>query len=208
MRADSYLFVERAADWTGLSLTNKEETLLVRYHAWLVEEAVAAGGIGPNETDRLWSRHIADAVLFAIGLDDARSCLDIGSGVGLPGIPLAIVRSEIGFWLVDRSGRRCDLMKRAIAVLGLDNCHVIHGDIGSVDKKFDSIVSRASLPPEQAMIHVKRLLRSEGTAVIGLSRVRDPSDPIDFGPGWHVSVVDVPPEILDSSVYLLRIGAS
>ena len=206
MGADSFLCVERAAEWAGIGLSDESTTSLTVYHDWLIAEASKAGGIGPNETNRLWCRHIADSLLFNIGLKKASpSCVDLGSGVGLPGLPLAIARPDARFELVDRSGRRCDLLRRAIAVLGLENCLVIHRDLSAVDKEFDSVVSRAALPPEQLMIHVKRLLAADGMAILGLTRLNKTQDSLTVPRELRASVVSVPTDILDTTVKLLRI---
>lgn len=208
MRADCFVLAERAAGWFGLEIPEQGRIQLVRYRDWLVDEAIGAGGLGPNEESRIWSRHIADSILFGVDLGSAESCLDVGSGVGLPGIPLAILRPDITFDLVDRSGRRYDLLGRAIAVLGLDNCSVIHRDIAAVDKPYDRIVSRASLPPAQLMIHVKRLLRRGGSAIIGLARTGTDLELPSVPTGFETSTIEVPADILDTSVHLLRIVAA
>jgi 16S rRNA (guanine527-N7)-methyltransferase len=208
MGADSFVLAERAAGWLGLEIAEEGRIQLVRYADWLVSEAIGAGGIGPNEETRVWSRHIADSILFGVDLGLAESCLDVGSGVGLPGIPLAVLRPDIKFDLVDRSERRCDLLRRATAVLGLDNCRVIHGDIAAVDKKYDRIVSRASLPPARLMVHVKRLLHRGGSAIVGLSRTGTELGLPSVPAGFETSTVDVPADILDTAVHLLRIVAA
>ena len=208
MRADSIAAVDRVAAWLSLELADDARIRLSRYAEWLRGEAIAAGGIGPNEANRIWTRHIGDAISFGVDLGPGTTTVDIGSGVGLPGIPLAIVFPATAFELVDRSRRRCDLLERAIAVLGLDNCKVIHRDVVDVDKKFDYVVSRASLPPQQLMIHVKRLLEPAGVAIIGLSRAGQDAPRLDLPPHWTQSTVTVPGEILDTDAHLLRIVAA
>ena len=208
MGADSLQQAVVAAGFVEVSLSERQKEQLRRYHDWLATEAIAAGGVGPHERERLWNRHIADSILFGIGLANASNCLDVGSGVGLPGIPLAIAFPSIEFVLLDRSGRRCDLLRRAIAILGIGNCAVTQGDVTQVADQFESIVSRAAIPPEQMMIHVKRLLAPGGVAILGLSRSGDDR----FGPLESnepaISVESIPAEILDSPVYLLRIEAT
>lgn len=197
-----------AAGYVGVTLSERQKQQLVRYHDWLATEAIAAGGVGPHEQDRLWNRHVADSLLFGIGLAAASSCLDVGSGVGLPGIPLAIAFPDTEFVLLDRSGRRCDLLRRAKAVLGLRNCTVTQGDVRQVSEQFESIVSRAALPPQQILIHVKRLLVPGGVAILGLSRAPDGQVEVPESDELAISVESVPVEILDTPVYLLRIEAT
>lgn len=207
MGADSFLMAVAAARWSGRELSAIQLDQLRAVETLLREEASQAGGIGPNEIDRLWRRHIGDSLLFGIALPKAASCIDVGSGAGLPGIPLAIAFPEVAFDLVDRSGRRCDLIGRMLAVLRLTNCRVVHRDVADVDKNFDAFVSRAAMSPEPLMIHVKRLLGPAGVAVIGhswggASGLVPPSIP----DGMVGKYVEVPADILDSPVKLLRIG--
>ena len=54
-----------AAKWAGHPLSDDSAELLEAYALWLEAEAIPAGGLGPREADRLWSRHIADSLLFA-----------------------------------------------------------------------------------------------------------------------------------------------
>ncbi len=208
MGADTLQQAVEAAAFVGTPLTEMQTELLVKLHAWAGSEAVAAGGVGPSEQGRLWDRHIADSIVFGLALENAASCVDIGSGAGFPGLPLAIANPDVEFILVDRSGRRCDLLNRAIAVLGLGNCHVEQADVIEIKTQYDSLVSRAAIPPQEMMIHVKRLLASRGVGLLGLSRARavDISD-ID-GLGMQLSLVSIPPEVLDSGANLLRIEAT
>jgi 16S rRNA (guanine527-N7)-methyltransferase len=205
---DTIQYAKRAAVWAGVDVTETIADKLLRYHDWLSNEAIVAGGLGPNEAGRIWARHIGDALLFAVGVRDAGSCVDIGTGVGLPGIPLGIVMENTWFELVDRSQRRIDLLHRIITVLRLENCRVIHRDITDVDKKFDAVVARAAMPVGQLMIHVKHLLRPGGTATIGLSRRQVTAEPVELPADWTSDVVSVPHNILDTTVNLLRIVAA
>jgi 16S rRNA (guanine(527)-N(7))-methyltransferase RsmG len=171
--------------------------ILGTYREWLLTEAVEAGGIGPNEADRIDERHIADSLLFAGGFP-ARPAqiLDVGSGVGLPGIPLAVVMPETRFHLLDRSGRRVDLMKRATRVLDLPNVEVVQGDLADWTHMVDGVVSRASLSADQALISFKRLLSPGGRAVIGGSWASKPEI-------RGFELLEVPAMVLDQRVWLL-----
>lgn len=209
MGADSLSVAVAAAEYAGIELGPMQRAQLERFHDWLLEEAIGAGGIGPNEAARIWNRHIADSLLFALDLSGNERCIDLGSGVGLPGIPLAISLPEIEFTLVDRSGRRVDLARRACSVLGLSNCEVVQSDFDGFHRRFPRIVARASLPPAAMMIHVKRLLTPGGVAHLGLSRGTTFAAELPGAPrGLRLSIVEIPVEILDSGASLLRIEAS
>ena len=204
---DSLQSAIAAAEWTGVKPTSMQQDMLQAYRHWLVEEAIAAGGIGPNEGDRIWKRHIGDSLLFGSGLGERSTCLDAGSGVGLPGIPLAITHPQTHFDLVDKSGRRCDLLNRAIGVLGLTNCSVVHSDFTDIDRKYPFVVSRAAVPAGLLMIHVKHLLEVGGMANISVSRAGRAALDVNVPLGLRATPVSVPYKILDTKVQLLRIEA-
>ncbi len=204
---DSLQMAIAAAKWTGVSLTQGEMDLLTAYRSWLAGEAIPAGGLGPNEGHRLWERHVADSLLFGSGLGEGKLCLDIGSGVGLPGIPLAISHPQAHFDLVDKSGRRCDLLRRAIGVLGLRNCSVIHSDVAQLERTYPFVVSRAAMPADQLLIHVKHLLEQGGIANISVSRTGDWKSGVCPPTGIGLSRISVPHRVLDTGVQLLRIEA-
>jgi 16S rRNA G527 N7-methylase RsmG len=171
--------------------------MLDRYRDWLLTEAMTAGGLGPNEGPRVDSRHVADSLLFARGFEQTPSrVLDVGSGVGLPGIPLSIVMPDTEFVLLDRSGSRVELMRRVSRILDLPNVEVREGDIAVWADQVDGIVSRGSLSPEQAATVFPRHLTPGGRAVIGGSWA-SPPDVTGF------DLLEVPGTVLDQRVWLL-----
>lgn len=142
----------------GVILDDTQLRALDRYAAWLLDEATLAGGIGPNEADTVIDRHLLDSLSFLAPLHRTpASLLDVGSGVGLPGIPLAVALPKTEVVLVDRSGRRCRLLNRAIRVLDLENAEVVQAAISEVQRWVDVAVSRASLPPSELLPHLRRL---------------------------------------------------
>ena len=200
--------VRRAARWAGLPWTDRAAELLVRYAAWLVDEAVPGGGLGPGEGSRVWSRHLADAVTFGIGFDSARPearLADVGSGVGLPGIPLAILMPGWSVMLLDRSGRRTALARRALRILDLPNAQVKQGSAESEPGKFSGVTMRAVAAPDAALALAWRLLEPHGVAIIGLSHGATTAPP---APGHEaVELIAVPEPVLDSPAWLLRMTA-
>lgn len=80
------------------------------------------GLLGPLEYPRLWTRHIINSVLPAPLLRGRVA--DIGSGAGLPGIPLAIARPDVEFVLIEPMERRVEWLQRSVERLGLENVRV------------------------------------------------------------------------------------
>lgn len=201
--------VHRAAAWAGLTISDRAATQLFHYHDWLATEAIAAGGLGPAEASRIWERHIADSLLcgYAWAGNPPPSLADLGSGVGLPGIPLAIVFPSSNVTLIDRSGRRCSMLRRVARVLELE-VTVVEADVTSVAaplERFPALVARAAFPPGDAVPIVASLLEPGGSAVIPLKRGGTPPPSFDASAfEMTTSLVAVPDDVLDATVWLLR----
>lgn len=205
-----------AAEWCGYELDETAREALEAYALWLEAEAIPAGGLGPREGSRLWTRHIGDSMVFAAGwrTEPPREILDVGSGVGLPGIPLAILWPECEVTLLDRGGRRVRLLQRAVRVLGLHNISVFQGDIFDVADEFAGVTFRGSVKAPESVGLSAKLLDIPGTAVLGLSRRAEPPartrDLIGVATamGLDAEVVEVPSTILDGPAWLLimRVG--
>ncbi len=188
--------ISQAARYAGMELDPGKIVQFERYMEWLNNEAIPAGGLGPGESGRLEQRHIADSLLFASCLDDPGNAWDLGSGVGLPGIPLALGMPNTHWTLFDRSGRRVDLLKRAQRILHLDNVDVKMMDINRLEGNVEAIVSRATLPPEVMLPVFRRLLLLGGTGVVGGSWHTRPESE-----GWET--LEIPSKVLDRTVWLL-----
>ncbi len=188
--------LDRVAEWVGIEISPDQVALLEKFRDWLISEAIPAGGIGPHEAERIETRHIIDSLLYARFLHGYGEIVDLGSGVGLPGIPLAIAFPDTSVVLVDRSGRRVELARRAVRVLGLKNVEVTLASIEHLEPPVGAIVSRASLPPDQTAEVAKRLLDHDGIAVLGGSWTERP----DIS-GWET--IEVPRSVLDRPVWIL-----
>lgn len=187
--------VARLSHEFGCPLDARQLESLDAYRHWLGTEAVEAGGIGPNEVPHLLERHVADALTWLQPLGTApETILDIGSGVGLPGIPLAIALPATHITLLDRSGRRCGLLRRAIRILDLPNVVVKQRDVAQMDVGAEVVVSRASLPPEQLLPHLHRL--ADRMAIVGGST----NAPLEI-PGY--TTVEIESRYLESPRWLL-----
>ena len=198
--------LRRAAGWAGVELSVDQLALLIRYAEWLVAEAVPAGGVGPAEGARIIDRHVADSLVFGIGWVDnvPATLIDVGSGVGLPGIPLAIAYPGIAVTLLDRSERRTALAGRAVRILSLTNAVAVQGDVSHLTSSYGAATFRASLPIIDALDAARTTLDIGGTAVIGLSRSRPPAQTPTAEPGETIQLLETQEGILDSPAWLLR----
>jgi 16S rRNA (guanine527-N7)-methyltransferase len=90
-----------------------------RYAELLAGTGVERGLLGPREVDRLWDRHLLNSAAVGELLDPGERVVDIGSGAGLPGLPLAIARPDLEIVLLEPLLRRSDFLREAVAELGL-----------------------------------------------------------------------------------------
>lgn len=114
--------------------------------------------ISRKDIENLEVNHILHSLAIArfIKFLPGTSVLDIGTGGGFPGIPLAIMFPETKFHLVDRVGKKLRVAQDVIDKLGLKNVTVQHGDIGECHDKFDFVVSRAVMPQSDLIKLVKK----------------------------------------------------
>ncbi|MEE6179053.1 16S rRNA (guanine(527)-N(7))-methyltransferase RsmG [Mycobacterium sp. 050134] len=90
-----------------------------RYAELLAGAGVERGLLGPREVPRLWERHVLNSAAIEAILESGERIVDIGSGAGLPGIPLAIARPDLKVALLEPLLRRSEFLKEVVAELGL-----------------------------------------------------------------------------------------
>jgi len=117
------------------------------FAAMLATRGVEWGVIGPHEVARLWDRHLLNCAVVAdlIGGRD-RTLVDIGSGAGLPGIVLAMVRPELSVILLEPMERRCRFLSACVTELGLANVTVLRGRAEETALRADVATARAVAP--------------------------------------------------------------
>ena len=124
--------------------------LAERYAELLAGAGVERGLLGPREVDRIWDRHILNSVAMAELIEAGERIIDIGSGAGLPGIPLAIARPDLDAVLLEPLLRRSEFLNEVVNDLGL-GVEVVRGRAEEpwvVDRfgQRDAAVSRAVAP--------------------------------------------------------------
>lgn len=115
-----------------------------KYVDILASRGVDWGLIGPREIGRLWERHILNSIALESLIPEGCHVADVGSGVGLPGIPLAILRPDLEMTLIEPMLRRSNFLTEALDELGLDDrVTVVRGRAEDADLHVDVVVSRA-----------------------------------------------------------------
>ncbi|MFB9430249.1 16S rRNA (guanine(527)-N(7))-methyltransferase RsmG [Streptoalloteichus tenebrarius] len=93
--------------------------LAIRFAQLLAEHGVVRGLIGPREVDRIWDRHVLNSAVVSELLPEGWRVIDVGSGAGLPGIPLAIARPDLEVVLLEPMARRVAWLQDAARELDL-----------------------------------------------------------------------------------------
>ena len=146
--------VERAAEFVRL----------------LTEHGVERGLIGPREVDKIWDRHVLNSAVIEELIERNERVVDVGSGAGLPGVPLAIARPDLRITLLEPMARRIAWLEEVKERLGLDNVTVLRGraEEGPVRaqlKNCDVVTARAVAPLEKLARWCLPLLRGGGRMV-------------------------------------------
>ncbi len=122
------------------------------------------GLIGPLEAPRLWTRHVLNSALLAPLIGSGAQVADIGTGGGMPGLVLAIVRPDAHFLFVEPMERRCAWLQEQIEVLGLENAEVRRGRAEEFHDAWevDQITARAVTALRKLVPLTAPLLRDGG----------------------------------------------
>jgi 16S rRNA (guanine527-N7)-methyltransferase len=129
----------------------------------LATRGVEWGLIGPREVPRLWDRHLLNCAVVAELIEGRGGTLvDIGSGAGLPGVVLAMVRPDLTVILLEPMERRCRFLSGCVAELGLANASVLRGRAEDVTMRADVATARAVAPLDRLAELAVRVVRPGG----------------------------------------------
>lgn len=144
---------ESAAAAALLSLYPFADEALKRYVDILGTRGLDWGLMGPREGDKLWSRHVANSVALVDVIGEGLTVADVGSGAGLPGLPLALVRPDLELVLIEPLQRRYEFLELAVEELELgDRVTVWRGRAedwtggDGLPETFDVVTCRAVAP--------------------------------------------------------------
>lgn len=105
--------------------------------------------ISRKDIDNLYPNHVLHSLAIAAFLGELQSgtsIVDLGTGGGFPGIPLAIYYPDCRFHLIDRIGKKIKVAQNVAEAIGLKNVTFQHGDMGECHERYDYVVSRAVMP--------------------------------------------------------------
>jgi len=158
-----------------IDYTNKQLKLLNKYINE-IELWNKRYGLVNATGETLVIKHILDSltgVNHIAGLS-AATLADVGSGAGLPGIPLAIMLPHLNVTLIERSGKRVRFLRNVQALLGLKNVTIIEDDLKNVSEKYDLVTFRAFKPVEPVIISLlMNILEDKGRLVAYKGRMEN-----------------------------------
>lgn len=146
------------------SLTESQLNAFSRMEALYTEWNAKINVVSRADIGNIFSRHILHSLAIAAFFGELKTgteILDLGTGGGFPGIPLAVMYPECHFHLIDRIGKKIKVASEIATAIGLRNVTFQHGDAGECHKKFDYVVSRAVMTLDGLVkIAQKNTLRS------------------------------------------------
>lgn len=129
------------------------------YADFLAEQGPLRGLIGPREGERIWERHIFNSLPVISLIPKGSEVIDLGSGAGLPGIPIALARPDIKMILIEPLQRRVDFLMEAVSNLGIT---VLRGRAQDFSLKADIVTARAVAPLAKLKVMSWHLLKKGG----------------------------------------------
>ncbi|MCU7810086.1 MAG: 16S rRNA (guanine(527)-N(7))-methyltransferase RsmG [Candidatus Thiodiazotropha sp. (ex Notomyrtea botanica)] len=160
--------LQQGSEMLGLALADEEVEKLLQFLTLLAKWNRAYNLTAVRDPLEMVSRHLLDSLAVEPHLEGKR-CLDMGTGPGLPGIPLAVIRPEIEFVLLDSNNKKIRFVRQAILELGLNNVEAVHTrvEVYQPENGFDMLISRAftSLPN---MLDLTAGLRRSDTVLLAM----------------------------------------
>lgn len=164
--------------------TKREE--IERFAQFLATAGIERGLIGPREGEKIWDRHIFNSLPVISLIPEGSTVIDIGSGAGLPGIPIALARPDLSVTLIEPLQRRVDFLTEAVEGLEIT---VLRGRAQDFKLKADIVTARAVAPLEKLKSMSWHLVKKGGSllAIKGESAAVE----AETVPGAHVYEIEL-----------------
>lgn len=182
---------------------------LTRFAAWLAGAGVERGFLGPREVDRIWDRHIANCAVIEELIPANSRVFDIGSGAGLPGVVLAIVRPDIQIGLIEPLMRRSQFLAEVTIDLGIANqVTIIRGRAEELKGQSAPVVTARAVAPLGKLLTWALPLTSKGGQILamkGSSAATEISDAADVLQGRKAEILLCGNGLVDPQTTVVRV---
>jgi 16S rRNA (guanine527-N7)-methyltransferase len=154
--------------------------LAVAYAELLCDQALTRGLIGPREPQRIWERHLLNSAALAELVPTDDRVVDLGSGAGLPGIPLALARPDLEVTLLEPMARRARFLRECCQALGLELPVVearaeVAGGLGA------GVVVARAVAPLPRLVELASFLLRRGGVLLALKGATVEAEIADMG---------------------------
>ena len=144
MNEQQNAFLADSLSVMGIDLSSVQQAQLLSYLNLLIKWNGTYNLTALREAERMISHHLLDSLSLLSFVHKAKNLLDVGSGGGMPGIPLAIACPDIKITLSDSNSKKTAFLRQAVLELGLSNTEVVTSRVENVNNRaFDIITSRA-----------------------------------------------------------------
>jgi 16S rRNA (guanine527-N7)-methyltransferase len=182
---------------------------LARFAHWLAGAGVERGLLGPREVDRIWDRHIANCAVVEELIPANSKVFDIGSGAGLPGLVLAIVRPDITVGLIEPLMRRSEFLLEVVADLVLtEQVTVIRGRAEELKGLTAPVVTARAVAPLGKLLTWSLPLTTKGGQILamkGSSAATEIADAKEILNGRKAEIVLCGAGIVDPLTTVVRV---
>lgn len=142
----------------------------------LAQDSDELGLLGPRELDKIWSRHILNSAVVAELVRPGELVADVGSGAGLPGIPMAIAAPETNFVLIEPMDRRASWLQEVVGELDLENVEVVRARAEEVEGGVFDVVTARAVAALDKLLRLCVPLLKPGGRVIALKGSKAPEE--------------------------------
>jgi 16S rRNA (guanine527-N7)-methyltransferase len=181
--------LDTAADEIGVDLDESQLDLLWRYGRMLRERNEHVNLTSIVSPEGILTLHMLDSLSVANDLGDARRLMDVGTGGGFPGIPLAVACPNRNFMLIDGTQKKIRFVSEAIAALGIRNAQAVaaRAETYQGERNFDVVLARAVGSLADLVRETARLLAPHGRLLAMKGRVPD-EELREVPRGWSAEV--------------------
>jgi len=200
--------LDRGLQRLGIAADAAQHSALLAHLALIRRWSRSYNLVAPGDLPLLLERHLLDSLTVQPWLRPG-AVLDVGSGAGFPGIPLAVINPGCALWLIDSAGKKARFLRHVARELGLENARVVHERVErfSPDADFSTIVSRAFSSLPTFVESVRHLARPE-TLLLAM-KGRAPREELRALPAWArveaVHRLEAPADFGERNLVALRV---